>query len=877
METAGGAMTMIGRELGPFRLAEQLGEGGMGVVYRAQDSRLGRDVAVKVLPAAFTADAERLARFEREARVLASLSHPNVAAIYEVGEEGGTHYLVMELARGETLAARLARGSIPAGEAIPLAIQIARALEAAHERGIVHRDLKPANVVVDADGQVKVLDFGLARIFEAETPDSATDLAHSPTLTAQRTVAGVILGTAAYMSPEQAKGLAADKRSDIWSFGVVLAEMLSGRPVFSEPTVSETLAGILKGEPDLGALPLDLPPALRRLLVRCLRKDRRERLHDVADARLVLEDLAAGRLAEEPARPGRIRWPLAAALGAGGIAVGAAAALLLAAGWKAGPEAAREAPPPRRWVLEHGDFTVSRPALSPDGNRLAYGHEEQIWVRDLRRLEAAAVPGTEGGAAPFWSPDGEWLGYSFQDAMWKVRVDGTGRTLVTTPAPGVLSGGAAWLPDGRIVFTTGSSALLQVADRGGRASTFLPLGEGEADFHYVSSLPEGKGLLTVVHRGDVFDNVQLVSLAGERREILNLTGQSVSGPVYSRSGHLLVSLWPPWSLWAVPFSLDSLAVTGEPFRVAAGGFHSAVDDAGTLVYASADPGALAEIVVVDRSGEVVARIGEPRRGIHPAPALSPDGETVVVPLTGNLGWDLWAFDLAGGAPRRLTFDDAPATLDPSWSPDGRELFFTAWRSTEDFKIYRLPASGGGRPKPVVEGSGTIDLTRDGRIMVYPSRAPGFNWDLWMRRLDEDGPGTPLLTQPDWELAPALSPDGRFLAYTYQGSVLMRTFPGMDGPWQIGAGTSPRWSADGSRLFYLDAQDLMEVEVTTTPAVRTGAPRRLFRVELLPPLGPDGVSAARFAPTPDGEGFVVVRTLERPPGLVAVQNWIGAIE
>ena len=875
---------MIGTQLGHFRITAKLGEGGMGEVYRAEDTKLGREVAIKVLPEAVTRDPERRARFEREAKLLAALNHPNIAGIYEVGEapvgrDGGAAsapatYLVMELAEGETLAERIARGPLALEEAIPLALQIARALEAAHARGVIHRDLKPANLKIAADGTVKVLDFGLAKALAASHgSEDPADVTHSPTITAHMTVAGVILGTAAYMSPEQAKGEEADKRSDIWSFGVVLAEMLGGRRPFEDSTASETLASVLKSAPDLSRLPAGLPPPLLRLIDRCLRKDPDERLHDIADARLALEDVAEGRFvaAEIGGTPRRrgLRPAAAAALVAAGVAVGLAAGALL----PGGGEELRDIPP-RRFTIEHGDLRASDPKLSPDGHRLAYVHHGRIWIRDLRRLETLPVAGGEDGISPFWSPDGAWLGFFAQDTMWKIRLDGSSRTSVTAVPNFGSAGGAAWLPDGRIVFTTGSSALLEVSERGGESRTLVELAEGEADFHLAEPIPGADAVLTIVHRGDTFDNIQLVRPStGEREELLTLPGQSVQAVAWSPTGHLVFERWPAVGLWALPFDPESLRPTGEPFLVLRGGGRPTTADGGALAYVTRLPRVEAEIVLVDRNGRTVERIGEPVLGLYSSPALSPDGRRVVAPVLGNQGFDLWEIALDASAPRRLTFLDLQSVIVPTFTPDGRELFLSLWRSTSDYGVYRMPA-GGGEPRRAVGGIGPPAFTRDGSEMVYMSHPGGFNWDLWRRPTNGDEPGTPLVTGDGWDLYPALSPDDRLLAYTHAGQLLVRTYPDGGGPFQVGPGTTPRWSPDGSRLYYVNGNDMMETRLLPGDTLRFTPPERLFTFDFAPTQDDNWPT---FDLTPDGEAFVMVRGLEDPPGLVYVQNWPAALE
>jgi serine/threonine-protein kinase len=779
----------------------------------------------------------------------------------------------MELIEGEDLSERISRGPIPVEEAVAIALQIAEALEAAHEQGIVHRDLKPANIKLKPDGTVKVLDFGLAKAWD--TKSSGDSLSMSPTLTQHATAAGVILGTAAYMSPEQAAGVAADRRADIWAFGVVLWEMLTGKKLFEGETVSHVLAAVLKDEIDLGALPEETPAHVRRLIARCLRKKPRERLQAIGDARIALEepeeDVAAGRIEEAPDGVAPRRWPMMAA-GAlvVGLLVGAVAVGLLG-GW--GGEGAPETPP-RQFVVDYGDLRESRPELSPDGHRIAYAKDNRIWVRDLRRLEAIPIPGTERGSTPYWSPDGEWLAFDrLGEGLWKIRLDGSGATRLASEGPGSTAGGLVWLEDGRILFVTGRSAVLQVNDRGGDLVEFSPALEGEADFHYLAELPDGKGFLTVPHRGDTFDSIDVIFPDGERREVLKLEGYPLGPAVYSPTGHLVFVRYPV-GLWAVPFSLDDLAATGDPFPVASSVISTSSVRNGSLAYATRIPPVESQLVLLDRSGRVEQTIGEPIVGLYPAPALSPDGGTVVAPVYGRQGSDLWSFGLDGSPARRLTFEERNLTQHPAWSADGAKIYYTANDRWDDVKISWIPPGGGREPEDVVKGSWPPVFTRDGRTMVYGNWSAGFNWNLWMRAVDEPGEGTPLLEDPGWEIYPSLSPDDRYLAYSHEGQVFVRAFPGMEGPWQVGDGDVPVWSPVGDRLYFTNGDDMMEAVFRAGPEPRFSSPTKLFSFVHAP--SESGVPPT-FAVTPDGEGFIMVRSLEPAPAIVVMQNWLETLE
>jgi serine/threonine-protein kinase len=873
---------MIGTRLAHFEITAKLGEGGMGEVWLADDTKLGRRVALKVLPADVAGDAERMARFEREAKVLASLNHPGIAHLYGLesiasgtdADAGRTTFLVMELVEGEDLTDRIARGPIPVDEAVRISLQIAEALEAAHEQGIVHRDLKPANIKLRPDGTVKVLDFGLAKTWD--TKDGDGSLSMSPTLTQNATAAGVILGTAAYMSPEQAAGVAADRRADIWAFGVVLWEMLTGKKLFEGETVSHVLASVIKDDIDMESLPDETPGHVRRLIVRCLRKKPRERLQAIGDARLVLEDVAAGRIEESPegaAPEGAAlrRWPIpAAAALVAGLLLGAVAMNLLGGRDDTGaPET-----PPRQFVLDYGDLRESRPEISPDGHRVAYAKDNRIWVRDLRRLETIPIPGTERGTTPVWSPDGEWLAFDRAgEGLWKIRLDGSGATRLASENPGATAGGMVWLDDGRILFVTGRSAVMQVNERGGDVVEFSPVLEGEADFHYLAELPDGKGFLTIPHRGDTFDSIDVIFPDGGRREVLKLEGYPLGPAVYSPTGHLVFVRYPV-GLWAVPFSLDELATTGDPFPVANRVITASSIRNGSLAYATRLPPVESELVLLNRSGRVEQTLGDPIVGIYPAPAMSPDGRTVVAPVYGSQGSDLWSFGLDGSPARRLTFEERNVTTHPAWSSDGTKIYYTANDRWDDVKISWIPSGGGREPEDVVKGSWPPVFTRDGTTMVYGNWSAGFNWNLWMRAVDEPGEGTPLLDDPGWEIYPSLSPDDRYLAYSHEGKIYVRAFPGMEGPWQVGEGEVPVWSPVGDRLYFTNGDDMMEAVFRAGPEPRFSSPAKLFSFAHAP--SESGVPPT-FAVTPDGERFVMVRTLEPPPGIVVMQNWLETLE
>jgi hypothetical protein len=864
-----------GKHLGPYEIVASIGSGGMGEVFRARDSRLEREVAIKVLPPGLEEDEERRQRFEREARTISQLNHPHICTLYDIGLEDGQHYLVMELLEGESLADHLQRGPLPLSQALRYGTQVAEALHAAHRQGITHRDLKPGNVMLTKSG-AKLLDFGLARAeTEAAPASSATSL---PTEARPLTEKGTILGTFQYMAPEQLEGLPADARTDIFAFGALLFEMVTAKKAFEGKNRTSLIAAIVSSQPPpVSSVTSVSPPALDHVVHKCLEKDPDDRwqsAHDVAGQLRWIGEAGSqgGQAAVSPAR--RARRPGAAALVAGlaGALLGAAAVLF----FRASDPAAAERPP-LRFVVENGDMQDSRPRLSPDAGRIAYRKADALWVRTLSRLEPVRVAGTEGARVPFWSPDGEWLGFSADGMLWKVRVDGSEKTvLCSQEAPGVNAGGAAWLPDGRIVFNTGRSPLLEVSDRGGDARVLLDTSEDEVDFHFVSALPDGKGFLFVVHEGDAFGNIT-VWTGNERKTLLRHPGESIQNPLYAPSGHLVYRRYMGRgaAVWAVPFSLDRLEVLGEPFPVAPGGAQPTVAEDGTLGYVPIVPRVLSRIVRIDRSGRVVQTIGEPRVGLYPSPALSPDARRVVLPVAGAAGYDLWIYDLQGGEPTRLTFLEGKVAS-PAWTPDGEEVIFAWATTTADTTLRATRVDGSRAVRDVAHGAWAVAFSADGNNLLYNQVGEGFNLNLWHKAFGEDGPGEPLLTDEGWEIHPALSPDGRFLAYEKDDAVLIRTYPDMGGPWQVAAGGAavPRWAPRGDRLFYLLGDDLMEVDVATRPAVKVGTPRMLFTFAH-GPVGDDGTPL--FAVTPDGESFIMVEALEPIPGIVVAQNWLASVE
>ncbi|MBI1788917.1 MAG: protein kinase [Acidobacteria bacterium] len=693
---------MTGQKISHYEVLDKLGEGGMGVVYRARDAKLGRDVALKVLSAAFAGNADRMARFQREAQVLASLNHPNIAAIHGLEESDGVRALAMELVEGPTLAGRIAAGPMPLHESLAVARQIAEALEYAHEKGVVHRDLKPANVKITPEGTVKVLDFGLAKA--AEGPAAAADQSNSPTLTLAATQAGVILGTAAYMSPEQASGKPVDKRADIWSFGVVVWEMLSGRRLFEGETVSHTLADVLRAEIDANKLPEGTPPAIRDLVRRCLDRDVKSRLRDIGEARIALQRYLAdpGGVSpriESPAvapSPPR-RQPPALLGGVGALLVSLATVAIIHF---------RERPPdvrPVRFSVAQPDKVTYRwfdlPVISPDGRRLAFtgavgGGNSMLWIRPLDSLEAHPMTGTENAYFPFWSPDSRSVAF-FGSGKLK-RVDVAGGPPLALCDTAAIGGGGTWNRNGVIVFASGSEALRHVPASGGESKILLPLNKARQETAQLwpHFLPDGRHFLYQSRSAKGLNGIYRASLDSSESQ---LVVSSDATPGFSPPGFLLFTRQE--TLLAQPFDPGKLQTTGEAFPIAEGvgrtadmaGSLYSVSEEGTMVFRSGNSANL-RIASYARDGKGLGTAGEP--AWYRQLALSPDGKRLVVerrdPRTTT--WDIWLLELGSNILSRLTFDPGNDT-DPVWSPDGRQVAFSSDRGGA-MDLYRKTVGSG---------------------------------------------------------------------------------------------------------------------------------------------------------------------------------------
>ena len=887
-----------GTTLGPYEVTGLIGQGGMGEVYQARDTKLDRDVALKVLPEAFTSDPDRLARFEREAKVLASLNHPNIGTIYGLEEAEGVKALVLELIEGPTLADRIKQGPIPIDEALPIAKQIAEALEAAHEAGVIHRDLKPANIKVRADGTVKVLDFGLAKALAGDVP--AADLSQSPTMTATvgGTREGVILGTAAYMSPEQARAKLLDKRTDIWSFGCVLFEMVTGDAVFGRETLSDTVAGILERQPPWDSLPPSTPPALRRLLRRCLAKDRRERLSGAADARLEIED-ARGASAEDaivsastgklPTRRRTVTF--LAACGLFALATGGAV-------W----QAMRPAPlqVTRFSITPASDASLGLSgvwrdlAIAPAGRRLVWvgANSSQLLTRELNSLAVTALTGLGTPGHPVFSPDGEWIAF-FDGGTTLRRVAARGGSPITVTRISGLPRGVSWGPNETLFFATGdtSTGLQRVLETGGEPEvlTTPDRATGEVDHLWPEVLPGGQAVLfTVIRSGGIEEpEVAVLDLVtGDQRLLV----EGGSHAQYAPTGHLVYVR--AGTLYGEAFDLDSLTVVGPRARVldedvmttSFGAAAVSISADGTLLYVPGGQRASRTLVLVDREGNEEVLPAPPRAYTYPR--FSPDGTKVAVDVRDQEN-DIWIWDLTRVTSlRRLTFNAAQDWY-PVWTPDGQRIIFASGREGPN-NLFWLAADGSGAVERLTENPSNqypYSISSDGTRLVFREDGSGGGNDLIVLELEGNRTATPLVKTPFNELNGELSPDGRWLAYqsneTGEYEIYVRPFGQAEGQQQVSSegGTRPVWARDGRELFYLETRDgtsalegvVMSVPVDEIGATNTfthRAPARLFAGTYY--WG--GANPGRtYDVSPDGK-FLMVKEGGGSATFVVVENW-----
>jgi len=879
---------MVGKTLSHYKVIEKIGQGGMGEVYRAEDTNLSRDVAIKVLPEQFTKDPQRLARFEREAKLLASLNHPNIAAIYGFEEADDVRFLAMELVPGETLAERVAKGPVPVEETLEICRQIAEGVEAAHEKGVIHRDLKPANVKVTPEGKVKILDFGLAKAFEGEAP--VTDISQSPTLTEEMTRAGVILGTAAYMSPEQARGKPVDKRADIFAFGAVLYELLTGKRAFEGETVTDTLASILARDPNWVALPDTTPLRIKELLQDCLQKEVHNRVHDVSQLRIQIKKALDEPATVSPtgvtsaAQPVRQRWVMTVGLVVLALAVGGVVTWLLIP--PSSPEQSLNrfvitpSPPVLLASVAHNEV-----AISPDGRQLVYmGDSEgrrQLYLRSLDNFVDKPIPGTEHPQGMvFFSPDGESIGFFAEGKLKKTSLAG-GSPITLCDAPrGFWSGD--WFED-TIVFTTtveSGRGLYRVSANGGEPEMLatVNLDEGEQLYGLPDFLPDGKHILFTI-RFNTGHQTDLLSLeTGERKVVL----ENARAAHYLSTGHLVYEQRGTGNLMVVPFDLAALEVTGDSVSVVQGvsqvnnTVDYAISDNGTLVYVpiTSTGGLNRTLVWVDREGKEEPLAAELRS--YESPRISPDGSRLAITINEPGGRDVWIYDLEREIPTRLTFDTFE-DLFPVWTPDGQRIVFGSSRDGGSVRLVWKAADGTGQVESLATGPGNhaaLSFSPDGKSLVFLQGTA-----LQVLSMEGERTSQPLFQSRHRERLGRISPDGYWIAYESNESgrqeVYVRPFPNVEeGKWQISrdGGTEPVWAPRGQELFYRNGGAMMVVGIKAEPTTITaGSPEVLFTGRYT-----SGLPVANYDISPDGQRFLMIKAAEEEEGqqgqINVVINW-----
>ncbi len=873
---------MIGQTISHYKITSKLGEGGMGEVYRAEDTTLRREVALKVLPEQFTQDDERLARFQREAQLLASLNHPNIAAIHGLEQADGVRFLILELVEGETLAERIQKGAIPLEESLKIALQITEALEAAHEKGVIHRDLKPANVKITPEGVVKVLDFGLAKAMEDEVVPQ--DISQSPTISHMATRAGIILGTAAYMSPEQAKGRPVDKWADVWAFGAVLYEMLVGKLAFDAEDISQILAKVLEREPQWDNLPKSVPTSIRRLLARALTKDLRKRLQVIAEARIVIEEYLSDPSAYEvdiavaPQPAGKrqmVGWLLPCAI--------ASVIITLMAVWILSPQPVPK-PLTRMALVLPSDQQLSsggrhQVALSPDGTRLVYVvnagspiPEIQLYLRAMDQLEATPIRGTAEGTvgSPFFSPGGQWVGFYAAGELKRVSIAGGAPVTLCKAANPY---GASWGADDRIVFGQGREGIFQVPAAGGTKELLISVA-GNEEAHGPQVLPGGQSVLFTLGGPVPWDDAQIVvqSLESGERKVLVNGGTDAR---YVSTGHLVYVR--AGTLLAVPFDLGSLGVNGDPVPIVqgvlqvegtalTGAAQFSFSDLGSFLYVP-DGGGMSEhrLVWVDRNGVEEPIKAEPRP--YQQPRLSPDGRLLALEIEG----DIWTYDLIRETTTRVTFDGGSR---PAWTPDGKQIVFT-----HSSGLFRVAVDGSSGVERVFEGTAhhSNAVSPDGQtLLLHAHNHEGT--DALTLKLDGQSEPQSWLATASRDTGTAFSPDGKWIVYgsdeSGQGEIYVRPFPGPGGKIQVSTdgGDQPLWIANGE-IFYKQVNQMIAAQVQTEPELIVGRPQKLFEGQYI--YGNVGPFAS-YDVTPDGQQFVMIKeggsTGEARQEIIVVQNW-----
>jgi serine/threonine-protein kinase len=876
------ARSLSGQTIGRYHILQKIGEGGMGVVYRASDPKLGRDVAIKILPDIFTSDPERLARFEREARMLAALNHPHIASIYGVEESGGNNALVLELVEGETLADRLRRGPVAIPEAIDIARQIAEALEYGHDHGIIHRDLKPANVKLTPDGVVKVLDYGLAKV--AVNDASGADSSSLPTISMRQTRAGALVGTPAYMSPEQARGKPVDKRADIWAFGCVLYEMVAGCRPFPGETNSDLIAAILEREPDWEKLPRATPEPLRRLLTCCLEKDPKRRLRDVGDARLDLEQALSAPPSIEP--PQRLTRRTAIAILGGAAAGTLATGIFSVTRWRGAiPRSLTRfaiAFPEARYISATWGDCLS---IAPDGSRIAFlaktaeGAPYNICLHWLGDLESKIIKDVTAGAS-FFSPDSNWLGYIQATppppSMRKMPLRGGAPVTIFTRKAAAGNAGASWAGDGTIYFVTEvPGGLRSVPAAGGQPKEVMPIdaAHGERIIKWPSALPGAKAVLYTfaTESSESFDEAHIAVYlphTGQKKVLI----EGGTHPRYSPSGHLVYARGG--KLLAVRFDAERLQVSGQPVQVVegvlmsrnTGGAYFDISTNGDLVYTPGIcEGGARTLYWVDRSGNSEKLPLPARSYLHPR--ISPDGRKLAIEIEGS-NHDCYIYDFTSGVLSNIT--DNGISHWPLWSPDGKTIGYRSGPMM-GMRIWQVPADRSRPPEQVPADGYTQNAesySPDGRAIAYTATDPGVPTRVVVVPLQGDRKPRALDDSKYAEGSPKFSPDGRWLAYCSNESgtpqVYVQAFPGPGAKTQVSndGGTDPVWKRSGGELFYRNGDSMMAVHVSTASGFTAGRPQELWKAHyshgMSASCGPAGLTSSNYDVTPDGRRFLMIK-------------------
>jgi serine/threonine protein kinase/Tol biopolymer transport system component len=873
-----------GTRLGPYEITSAIGAGGMGEVYRARDTRLNRDVAIKVLPTHLAGKPELRERFEREARTIASLNHPHICTLHDIGHQDGTDFLVMEHLEGETLAQRLLKGPLPLEQVLQYAIEIADALDKAHRKGITHRDLKPGNIMLTKSG-AKLLDFGLAKLKQEASP--ATPLSALPTITAKDaiTAEGTILGTLQYMAPEQVEGKEADARTDIFAFGVVVYEMATGKKAFEGNSQASVIARILDSDPPpISSLQPMTPLALDRVVKTCLAKDPDERWQTAGDLCRQLKWIAEGgsQVSALSAAPGKgfrafTKRPLLLALGT--LLLGAAVASLVT--WNLKPTAPRpvsrfsiDLPPETQLGTGVGSLGM---AASPDGSRLAYvatqGGTQQLYLRAMDSLEARPIPDTEGASNPFFSPDGQWVGFFAGGKLKKVSISG-GTAITLCDAGAAL--GASWGRQGTIVFGT-IGPLMQVSDAGGTPQALTHLEKGEAAHTWPEFLPDGKGVLFTVGLGFPA-RVAVYSLeTGKRSDLI----QGATAPHYLPSGYLVYAQ-AGGSLMAMPFEAERLRVTGAAVPVAqgvlimagTGAAQYSISDTGFLVFASGGAQVVqGRLVWVDRKGAEQPLTAPPH--LYWFPRLSPDGQRVAVTIDGQ---QIWLYDLRRNTLTRWTFAGTNNRTG-IWTPDGKRIAFLSNKDGPQNVFWQRADGSGGLERLTTSQylQAPSSWSPDGQALAFLQvSSPPTGFDIWVLRMG-DHKAQPFLQTPFIETAPVFSPDGHWLAYVSNESgrseIYVQPYPGPGGKYQISTegGAEPVWNRNGRELFYRQGDKMMAVEVTTESSFSVTKPRMLFEGQYLP----TPQTFPNYDVSTDGQRFLMVKPAgqaQAPMQINVVLNW-----